>query len=342
MTSIEELAEPVRKARTPSALDVLKAAPRDGDGDGIINEGLPSERHVLSQSAVTRMAQAFRLTQPVRVIRGRIGESRLIEGGKNYATYQGVANGVHQIMVHADAPRTGMLAYLAHEMMHAKQYERIGSSFMETYKKLHVVHGYRKNPLEVEAIKASAAFMRYLEGNEELFKALPRDGDGDGMIYDGTPMERPAPGRGVPGDHPGLPVLPWRDPPPARGKPGERRAGGFAANGKTATEEGDLGEKIRDHLNLKPAQEGRVGALDAIAPGWGYEIKTRTVESTGYRVGMKTKEMNEKRAEAERLNVRPGLILVVIDGQTAYVYHRPGIFNGKLDDSFSFAGVVKL
>lgn len=184
--------------------------------------------------------------------------------------------------------------------------------------------------------------------------ALPRDGDGDGMIFDGTPQERPAPK--TPGTEnffrpadtsgaTGLPVLPWKDPPAPRGKPGKRKAGGFSASGRTATQTGDLAEEVARRFGLGRAQEIRQGALDAIADGWGYEIKSRSVESTGYRIGMRTAEMKGKNAEVKKLGLQPATIMVIMDEKAgrAWVYSRRGIYNGRLEQgSFTFAGEVKI
>lgn len=338
MATLEELGAPVRKA-----VDPVRRL-RDGDGDGFVADGTPHERPAaeVSTRTVARMAAAFGLARPVRVARVRSTKSS--HGGKRYGFYRGVESGVHRIELASSVRSTGALAILAHEMVHARQYERIGSHFMDTYHKLHSVHGYADNPLEMEARRGSELFMEHFERGTVLKSKLPRDGDGDGFIFDGTPLERPAPAKFS--GAAGLPVLPWTDPPEPRGVPGARRPGGFSANGRTATAYGDLAEEVTRRLGLERAQDRRQGALDAIADGWGYEIKARSVESTGYRVGMKTKEMKRKRAEAERLGLKPGLIVIVTDEKerVGYIYHRAGIANGRLaiETGFHFAGTVEL
>lgn len=142
----------------------------------------------------------------------------------------------------------------------------------------------------------------------------------------------------------GLPVLPWTEPPAPQGQPGGSR-GGFSASGATVTAAGELAEAIARRFGLDRAQAARQGALDAIADGWGYEIKGRSVLSTGYRVGMRTADMLKKRKVAEELGLKPGLIMVITHEPQgrAWVYHRAGIFNGKLvKGKFVFAGAVKL
>lgn len=340
MATIEEIGAPVRKAADP--IDGL----RDGDGDGLVADGTPLERpaSVIEDRVVARMARAFKLERPVRVT--RMDTQTGSRGGPLYGRYTGLKHGFHRIEVRREMPRTGALAFLAHEMIHARQRERYGEPFMDIYQKLHQVHGYKDNPLEVEARRGADLFMKHLEGREDFFKV--RDGDGDGWIYDGTPRQRPAPEFSPPTREgaTGLPVLPWVDPPEPRGVPGMRKPGGYSANGRTATAYGDLAEEIVRRFGLSRAQELRQGALDGIADGWGYEIKARSAESTGYRVGMKTGEMKKKRAEAKRLGLKPGLILIVTDERSgrAYVYHRAGIANGALsvESGFHFAGTVEL
>lgn len=339
MATVEEIGAPVRKARDPIA------KLRDGDGDGLVADGTPQERPAAQIDArtVAKMAASFGLSHPVKVTRTREAVRR---SGKRYGLYRGLVRGVHRIDVADSIRGTGALAILAHEMVHAKQYERIGSHFMDTYQKLHGVHGYRDNPLEVEARRGSELFMEHYERGTVMKAKQPRDGDGDGFIYDGTPMERPAFSPATREGATGLPVLPWVDPPKPRGKPGQRRSGGFSANGRTATAYGDFAESIMKQFGLDRAQARRQGALDGILDGWGYEIKARSAESTGYRVGMKSGEMKKKRAEVKRLGLKPGLILIVTDekARRAYIYHRAGIANGSLsvENGFHFAGQVKL
>lgn len=346
MPTVEELGEPIRKARDLDPMRKLK----DGDGDGFVNDGTPQQRPVaadLGPKAVARMAKAFGLTKPVQVTRVIEDRKSPTTGGKQYGLYRGLERGVHRIDVTKNVSRTGALALLAHEMVHARQRERIGSHFMDTYQKLHAVHGYSDNPLEVEARKGTDLFMERLEGREDFFKAkAPRDGDGDGLIFDGTPQERPAFSPASTKGAAGLPVLPWRDPPPPRGKPGQRRAGGMSASGRTVTAQGDLAEKLVSKFGLERAQETRQGALDAIGGGWGYEIKARTVESAGYKVGMRSGDMKKKNATARKMRLKAGLIMIVMDEKAgrAWVYHRAGIANGRLsvETGFHYAGEVKL
>lgn len=142
-----------------------------------------------------------------------------------------------------------------------------------------------------------------------------------------------------------LPILPWQDPPPPQGVPGRPR-GGFAADGRTVTAVGDLGEKIVEQLGLVSQNtRTRQGALDVTLGDFGYEVKARTTLSQAYKVGMRTKDMRRKRRAARDAGLHGGIIMVVIDPEAAraWIYHRYGIENGRLSpDDYAFAGIVDL
>jgi hypothetical protein len=144
------------------------------------------------------------------------------------------------------------------------------------------------------------------------------------------------------------PVQEFRPPPPPKGVRGARKAGGFAGNGQTNTKIGDLGESMVEHLDftslLPPGR--RQNPLDSLWDDsrWGFEVKTVTTHATEYKVAMKSHEVQEKRAYAQERGLLPATMIVVLDADAgeAHAYWREGIANGRLNDTWNYAGTVNL
>ena len=131
---------------------------------------------------------------------------------------------------------------------------------------------------------------------------------------------------------------PWRDPPPALGVAGQtRRLGHSTADAfGTNTEMGRIGEQAfidiaGGHL-LHPEGRGELSPLDVRIDGYGFEVKSSSTLATGYKASPKPFEINEKRAFAKQIGVKPAMAIVVLDaakGQ-AHAYWRPSLATGRL------------
>ncbi len=123
-------------------------------------------------------------------------------------------------------------------------------------------------------------------------------------------------------------------PPEPKGKPGQARTLGYAANGQTNNRVGDLGEKISRKFGLiSLLPEGkRQNPLDAKIDGYGFEVKTMTVNAQEYKVKMKASEVDEKLAYAKENGLKPATMMVVLDSKKgkAWAFWRKGLGNCRL------------
>lgn len=129
------------------------------------------------------------------------------------------------------------------------------------------------------------------------------------------------------------PIKEWVDPPAPKGTIGEGRTGGYAADGRTNTEVGDLAEAALTQFGLVDLHPGRRGGkLDAGHGKWAFEVKSHTVDATEYKIKMRASEMEEKLKYAADNGLKVGSIIVVVDAaeKCAYVYWRNGLGNFRL------------
>lgn len=150
-----------------------------------------------------------------------------------------------------------------------------------------------------------------------------------------------------------LPIKPFTAPPDPQGT-GGRKAGGFTANGETNTSMGDLAEKALTQLGLRSIlPEGkRQNPLDVEDDhsGHAYEVKACSTTATEYKCKAKKAELDDKRAYADEHQLKPGIMIPVVDRDKGemHVYSREGLGNYKLDpktaeaNGWRYHGTVKL
>jgi hypothetical protein len=133
-------------------------------------------------------------------------------------------------------------------------------------------------------------------------------------------------------------------PPPPLGT-GGWRPGGHTASGLTNTELGDAVEAaLVAQLGFARALEPgvRQGPIDVTLGEYAVEVKAITREACEYKAKPKKREVAEKLAAAEELGLDPALVIVVVDGDTGWVYLRPGIGAYRLTKHFEYLGQVAL
>lgn len=154
-----------------------------------------------------------------------------------------------------------------------------------------------------------------------------------------------------------VPKKAYQPPPPPKGKAGQGKAGGFSSTGKTNTLVGDEIEELlagTGFRSITPVVNGkkiRQNPLDVEwdHSGYAFEVKTCTTAAQEYKAKPKAREVEEKKAYAEKHDLKPGIIIAVADydaGETHF-YWRLGVGAFALNPStgdkhWNYFGTVKM